>query len=157
MDRLMIGVAIIAVALGIIQTDRKSLEVYRYWHEYVIGVVPMTCLLLFGLITCLLDLRGKGERHPFLVGFETFGWATLFLYASFLAVNYGDSAIRTLDWLTPITDFCYPHGCRYASLDVMGLHMTVLFLPEFFLSLVGGVLFSRLRISLVRRAPERGE
>jgi hypothetical protein len=64
----------------------------------------MLCLLLFVLITCFLDLLGKGECHPFLVGFEAVGWALLFAYASFLAVN-DDYRYRTLDRLRPVTDF----------------------------------------------------
>jgi hypothetical protein len=151
--RLMIAVAIIAVALGIIQIDSHSFEVFRYWHEYVIGVVPMGSILLFVHLTCLRDLVRRGRCHSSLVGFEVFGWSVLFAYTSFLAVNYGEGATRTLDWLRPVTDFFYPHGCKYASIEVMGLHMVVLFLPMFFLSLAGGFLCGRLGISVIRGAP----
>src|SRR5437868_4242540 len=82
--RLMIAIAIIAGGLGIIQIDRNNRDFYQFFHEYVIGMVPMACILLFSLMTCLLDLLGKGECHPFLVGFEALGWASLFVYASLL-------------------------------------------------------------------------
>jgi hypothetical protein len=103
-----------------------------------------------------LALFGKGECHPFLVGFEAVGWASLFVYASFLAVNY-DYEYRTLEYLKPVTKFFYPRGCAYADGDVMSLHMIVLFLPEFFFSLAGGILFAILGIAVARKASERIE
>ena len=111
----------------------------------------MACLLLFGLATGLLGLARKGECPPFVVGFEAAGWATLFAYASFLAVNY-DYKYRTLDRIRPITNFFYPNGCAYADIPVMSLHMTILFLPELFLALAGGFLSARLGLVLAWKA-----
>jgi hypothetical protein len=152
--RLMIAIAVVAGGLGVIQLDRQDRDFYRFWHEYVIGVVPMACLLLFGLITCLHDLLGKGECHPFLVGFEAVGGVSLFSYASFLAVNY-DNRYRTLARLMPVTSIFYPNGCAYADISVMTLHIMMIFVPEVLLSLGGGLLCARLGMTVVRKAPER--
>jgi hypothetical protein len=152
--QLMIAIAIIAGGLGLVQLDRHDRDFYRFWHEYVIGILPMGCLLLFGLITCLHDLFDEDECRPFLVGFEVVGWVSLFVYASFLAVNY-DYRHRTLMRLMPVTSIFYPNGCAYADIPVMSLHIMVIFIPEVLLSLVGGLLFAGLGITVVRKAPER--
>jgi hypothetical protein len=152
--RLMIAIAIVAGGLGVIHLDRHERDFYRFWHEYVIGIVPMACLLVFGLITGLQDLLDKRECRPFLVGFEAVGWVSLFLYASFLAVNH-DNRYRTLARLMPVTSIFYPNGCAYADISVMILHIMTLFLPAVLLSLAGGLLCARLGITVVRKAPER--
>lgn len=152
--RLMIAIAIIGAGLGVIQVDRKDPDFYRSWHEYVIGVVPMACLLLYGLIAGLRDLACEDECRPFLVGFEALGWVSMFVYASFLAVNR-ENRYRTLERLSPVTSLFYPNGCAYADIAVMSLHMTILFIAEFLLCLAGGLLCARLGITVVRKAPER--
>jgi hypothetical protein len=152
--QLMSGIAIGAGGLYIIQIDRNDPDFYRFWHEYVIGVVPMACLLLLGLIAGLDSLVRRSKCHAFLAGFEMIGWASLFLYASFLAVNYHQK-YRTLSRLMPLTHLFFPNGCAYADIPVMTLHMAVLFLAEFLVSLAGGLLFVRLGISVVREPPSR--
>jgi hypothetical protein len=150
----MIAIAIIAAGLRIIQVDRNNPDIYRFWHEYVIGIIPMSCLLLLGLTSCFRDLRWKGKCDPFLLGFETIGWASLFVYASFLAVNY-DWKYRTLGRLMPITNFFFPNGCAFADIRVMSLHMVTILVPEILLSLAGGSFFARLGITVVRKPSAR--
>lgn len=149
---MMIAIAIAASGLGIIRIVRNDFQFYRYWYEYVIGVVPMACVLVFGAIAGLFDLIRKGNSHSFLVGFETVGWAILFVYVSFLAVNTHPGS-RTVNGLRPITDIYDTNALAHNDAAIVFLHATVMFLPEFCLSLVGGFLSARLGITLARKAP----
>ncbi len=147
--QLMTATASTAIGLGLIQIDRTEGAFYRFWHEYIIGVVPLGCLLFYGLVTALIDLATTGKSSRFVVGFEVAGWLSLLIYASYLGGNY-DFSYRTMSKLRPLTDYCFPNGCAYADMPVMSLHMTILFLPQFLFALVGGCVSSGLRIRLVR-------
>src|SRR5690349_17118114 len=86
--RAMIAIGIAAFAFFVFRVDLADWHVYRIWHEYIIGVVPMACVLCYGLLIGCSDILRRGRCHPFLVGFEMFGWGSLFAYASFMAVNF---------------------------------------------------------------------
>src|SRR3954469_18426068 len=102
--RLMVAVAVAAFGLSAFRIDLGDWKVYRIWHEYVIGVVPMACVLTYGLFIGCSDLIRQARCHPFLVGFEVFGWASLFALASFMAVNF-ETQFRLLDRLDPLTQY----------------------------------------------------
>ena len=151
--RTMLAVAIIAIGFGIIQFDRdwKNVQFYRHYHEVVIGVLPMACLLLFGIVTGLFDLVRKGECHQFLVGFEVLGWASLFAYLVYCSGHY-ESGDRPLSRLSTASQYVFPwHVIAYRDLRVMSFHMGVFFVPEFILACLGGWASSALGIVLTRR------
>lgn len=147
--QLMVAVAVIGAAAALILKDETDQEFYRHWHDYLIGVLPMTGVLAFGLATGLIGLLRKGECRPFVVGFEVTGWALLYVYASFLAVNY-HWRDRTLVYLAPVTQLFFPDGYAFTAPRVMALHMILLFIPELLLSLIGGLLSTRLGVTVVR-------
>ena len=88
----MVGVAIVAVGMGVLQDDLArlaSLTSYRpNYHPWVVGLLPMACVLLLGLSRTVFELSRRGECGEFLVGFEVFGVLSMFAYGLFLAISY---------------------------------------------------------------------
>jgi hypothetical protein len=154
MARTILVVAITAAGLGVIQFDRdwKNVQFYRHYHGVVIGVLPMTCLLLFGILTGLLDLARRGECHCFLVGFEVFGWASLFAYLVYCSGHH-EPGDQPLYKLTPIVRYVFRWKANpYRDLRVMSFHMAVFFVPELGIALLGGWASSAMNIVLARRS-----
>lgn len=147
--RLMVAIAIAAAGLSAFRADLTDWRVYRIWHEYVIGVVPLACVLTYGLVIGSDDLIRLRRCRPFLVGFEVTGWAVLFAYASFLAVNFEHS--RPLDCLYPLTRYTFgTPNLYYKDPKILAFHLFVLNAPEFALAVVGGWVAAWRRITVVR-------
>src|SRR5262245_4277211 len=66
--RAMIAIAIAALAFFVFRIDLGDWRVYRIWHEYIIGIVPMACVLSYGFVIGCSDVLRRGSCHPFLVG-----------------------------------------------------------------------------------------
>jgi hypothetical protein len=148
--RAMVAIGIAALAISVFRTDLTDWQVYRIWHEYVIGVVPMACVLSYGLFAAASDVLRRGRCHPFLVGFEVFGWGSLFAYASFMAVNF-EAESRPLDWIFPLTRYVFQTGTiEYKDPWVVTFHLLVLNLPELAMALIGGWATSSLSIVVAR-------
>src|SRR5689334_13342300 len=81
------GIAVAAMGLAILQGDLSSTRFLINRHVFIISVLPMACLLVWGLIVGCGGLIRRGECPPFLVGFEVFGWAAFFLTLAYDAFD----------------------------------------------------------------------
>jgi hypothetical protein len=155
-------IGITALAFFAFRVDLADPRVHRIWHEYIIGIVPMAGMLTYGALIGCCDVLRRGRCHPFLVGFEMFGWGSLFAYASFMAVNFENNT-RPLDWLDPLTRYVFGGELIiYDAPSVMTFHVFVLNLPELAVALIGGWLTSSLSVILARtleaaESPDRRE
>src|SRR4051794_14972060 len=109
---LMIAVAVVGLGFAAYRIDLTDWTVFRLYHECVVVLVPMACLLLFALIHAASDVWKGDECHPFLLGFEMVGWIELFALASFMAVNF-ENGRRLLQRIAPLTRW-YVGGPIYA-------------------------------------------
>lgn len=149
--RLMAAVAMIAFVCLAYHIDLTDHRVWRLGHEYVIGVVPMASLLLFGLLVAGSDLWRRGECHPFAVGFELAGWASLFFYVSFMAINF-ENGRRWLDVILPTTQWFFRRSALiYADYDVLAFQTLLFFIPELVLAVIGGWATTSLNVCVSRR------
>jgi hypothetical protein len=146
----MVAVAVAAFGFSAFRIDLGDWKVYRIWHEYVIGVVPMACVLTYGLFIGCSDLLRRARCHPFLVGFEVFGWASLFALASFMAVNF-ETQFRLLDRLDPLTQYALQTSTlEYKDPKILTFHVIVIGLPELIVALIGGWVTNSLGIVVAR-------
>jgi hypothetical protein len=143
------GIAVAAIGLTILQWDLSSMRFLINRHVFVISVIPMTCLLVWGLMIGCGELILHGECHPFLVGFEVFGWAALFLTLAYdaSADQYG---IDRLGVVAPLARrVLATEALKFRDMRVVVFHMTIFFLPALAFSLGGGWLSQRLGIRVV--------
>lgn len=62
--RVMIGVALLAIALPVISVDFKNPSVHRHAHDLVVGVLPLGPILAYRLLGAGLDLAvGRSSRQ----------------------------------------------------------------------------------------------
>ena len=80
------GIAVAAIGLSTCK-DLSDTRFLLVQHVFIISVMPMACLLVWGLIIGYAGLIRRGERPTFLVGFEVFGWAALFFHSRFRCVH----------------------------------------------------------------------
>lgn len=157
-----VGVVVAAIGMAILQWDLSSTDFLSNRHIFIVSIVPMACLLVWGLIMACGGLIRRGDCHAFLVGFEVFGWAALFITLTYDAFGrqYG------VDRLSIVV----PLACRILATEVVWFrdmrvvlfHITIFLMPALAFSLVGGWLSHRLGIRVVRRrrgavADETGE
>lgn len=148
--KLMVAIAIVAAGLSAFRADVLDWRVYSVWHEYVITVLPMACLLTYGLVVGASDLIRLGRCRPFLVGFEVTGWAVLFACASFMAVSIHTND-RILSRLDPLTQYTFgTTNIYYLASEVLAFHLVVLNVPQLALALLGGWAAHSLGVTLVR-------
>lgn len=143
------GIAVAAIGLAILQGELSSTRFLITRHVFIISVVPMACLLAWGLIIGCGGLIRRGECHPFLVGFEVFGWATLFLTLTYDAFDdqYG---MDRLGIVAPVARrVLATEALKFRDIKVALFHMIIFLLPALAFSLGGGWLSQRLGIRVV--------
>ncbi len=146
-----VAVAIFAVGLAILREDLTNVPFYRHGHTLVVGVLPMACLLVWGLLVGIGGLIRRGECHPFLVGFEVFGWTALFLFVAYDAGTYRIGE-KPLDVVAPLARrFFRTDHLAYRDYKVLFFHITVFSTPALVAALIGGALSQALDIRLVSR------
>jgi hypothetical protein len=150
------GIVIAALGLAILRIDLTNEPFWRHGHTLVVGVLPMACLLVWGLWLGIGRLISRNECPSFLVGFEVLGWGTLFLFVVYDAAAYQMAeeplfvASPLLHWFFATDTIIYKH------IEVLIFHFSLFFLPSFVISLIGGWLSQTLGIRLVRRQPIAG-
>ena len=98
----------------------------------------MACLLVWGLIMACGGLIRRGECPPFLVGFEVFGWAALFLTLAYDAFDdqYG---MDRLSFVAPVGHrVLATEVLKFKDMRVVVFHITIFLLPILAFSLGGG-------------------
>ena len=143
------GIAVAAIRMAILQRDLFSTRFLINRHVFIISVVPMACLLVWGLIIGCGGLIRRGECHPFLVGFEVFGWAALFLTLAYdaSADQYG---LDRLGFVAPVARrVLATETLKFRDMKVLLFHMTIFLLPALAFSLAGGWWSQRLGIRVV--------
>lgn len=144
-----VGVAVAAIGLAILQGDLSSTRFLINRHVFIVSVVPMACLLVWGLIMGCGGLIRRGECHSFLVGFEVFGWAALFLTLAYDASDdqYG---MDRLGIVAPVARRVLAiEALKFREMKVILFHITIFPLPALAFSLGGGWLSQRLGIRVV--------
>ena len=144
-----VGIAVAAIGLSILQRDLSDTRFLLVQHVFMISVLPMACLLVWGLIIGCAGLIRRGECHPFLVGFEVFGWAALFFTVAFDAFTdqYG---MYRLSLVAPVARrVLATEAIKFRDIKVILFHMTILSLPALASALGGGWLSQRLGIRVV--------
>jgi hypothetical protein len=141
------GIGVAAIGLAILQWDLSSTKFLINHHIFVISVMPMTCLLVWGLMIGCVGLIRRGEYHPFLVGFEVFGWAALFVTLAYdaSADQYG---INRLVLVAPLARRVLGiEALKFRDMRVIIFHMTIFCLPTLAFALCGGWVSQRLGAS----------
>jgi hypothetical protein len=121
---------------------------------FVLGVPLMAGLLLAYLVIILWGLRRRGECHAFLVGFEIFGWATLFAYLTCFVWMIGRPNLvlryisSVLSPFSPILQRCAQTSEHTATV----IAAAIVSLPMLSIALIGGVLSSRFGVTVVIRS-----
>ncbi len=155
--RLMGAIAIASLGCAAYRVELADPSVYRLYHELVIGVVPMACLLVFGLAVAGSDVARRGACRPFWLGFELAGWVALFAVASFMAVNF-ENGRRAIGRLYPLTSwFVGSPNMTYTDLPVVAFHSALFFVPEFALASLGGWATTSLKVTVARQQAAVGQ
>src|SRR5687767_1309762 len=94
-------VAIVAADCAITQAfftnpgDRSSL--------YILGLLPMSNVLMFVMLSMSRDLLRRRESRPFMTGFVAAGWSAALIYSAFFCISnniyikyYLDTTLRPL-------------------------------------------------------------
>ncbi len=150
------GVVAAAIGLAILRTDLTNGPFWRHGHTLVVGMLPMACLLVWGLLVGIGRLIRRNECPPFLVGFEVFGWGALFLFAVYDAAAHLMTE-EPLYVVSPLLHrFFSSDTIIYKELKILSFHIMLFFWPIFAFSLIGGWLGQTLDIRLVRahRGPQ---
>ena len=159
-------VAIVACDLAFTLTVIDAGMIGSYSHGeigptvFVLGVPLMAGLLVGYFLVMLCGLWRRGESHPFLVGFEVFGWAALFLYlACFVWTDgWSDLVPRYIGGvLSPLNAAAMEETSKALRADHSGLALAaaIVSLPMLIAALFGGMLSSRFRITVVVKAASR--
>lgn len=148
----------IAMMMGAVIIAALGMLAYQIYHEYVIGVVPMACLLAFGLLVVASDVRRRGYCHPFLFGIELAGWGALFAGASFMVINLesGQRPLARIDTLTQwyVGPTRWNDGFSYEEYDILIFHTLVFLIPEVVIAMIGGWIATALGVTIARRPRE---
>jgi hypothetical protein len=144
-----VGIAVAAIGLAILQGDLSSTRFLRHRHVFIISVVPMACLLVWGLIMGCGGLIRRGECHSFLVGFEVFGWAALFLALAY-DVSDDQYGMDRLGIVAPVARrILGTEVLKFRDTRVLLFHITIFLFPALAFSLGGGWLSQCLGIRMV--------
>jgi hypothetical protein len=124
---------------------------------FALGVLPMASLLILVAMARLPRCIRRGEPATFLVGFEVFGWAVIFLFICLSALS-PPAVGRLLDAAAlPIGRVLLPyiaHAPEWVPMAIeVVLVVSILGLPELLVALFGGWLTRRLglTVSIERR------
>jgi hypothetical protein len=152
---LMVAIVVAACGFAILHLDLTHEPFYLYAHTLVVGVLPMACLLTWGVVVGLISLFRRGECSAFLVGFEVFGWAAVLLFVTYTAAVYlpGETPLGLVVPLLVWWDGrdAIPKRDPSVVLFTMGIFLA----PQLAVSLLGGLLGHALGIRGVR--DRRGE
>jgi hypothetical protein len=165
LESLLTFVAIAAVDLAMALTAIRAAHLGSHTHGemapgvFVLGVPLMTGLLVAYLVIMLWGLWQRGECHAFLVGFEVFGWGTLFLYlACFVWTNgWSDLVPRYINTVLSPVSATLLESRQTSSDSAAAIAAVIVCMPMLFIALIGGILSSRLRITVVVRPQCDGE
>jgi hypothetical protein len=120
------------------------------WPELLdLGARPMASILAIGLVPLLKARSGRSGKRPFLVGFEIFGVAALFLYiacAWLFTHPIHDSVGNLLERFVSSGRPLFPWSL-----------MAIFLLPQLLIALLGGWLSTRYRVTVrIGRAQTEG-
>ena len=152
----MSGVALLAVALGLVRLDVKENGLHRHAHDLVVGVMPMVTILVGRLLGAGLDLAAGRSTRRSLVGFQVAGWGAVLVYLSWCTATY-EWKDRPLSWVARATSWLLSRGFALDDPGIMVAHMAVFLAPELAAAVVGGWLGARAGVVLIRDGvvPER--
>jgi hypothetical protein len=113
-----------------------------------LGAMPMASVLLMGI---LAGIR-RPDRHPFLLGFTSFGVIGLSLYV-LMAVNFADATIGPYleQFLEPIVQIIGRDQSAIFILTVYSIAVVLLGWPQVAFALLGGFVSRRYKITVTRR------
>ncbi len=120
---------------------------------FVLGV-PFTAGLLLGYLAIMLwGLWRRGECQAFLVGFEVFGWAAVFLYLACFVWDVGRPSLVSRYISTVLSPFSIvlQESARTSEYTATAIAAAILSLPMLSIALIGGFLSARLRVMVVVR------
>jgi hypothetical protein len=113
-----------------------------------IGALPVASVLAMGLLAG----RRRPDRHPFLLGFTTFGAAALALYL-FLAIFLAEQTLAPYVslFLEPLVRIFGPEPSVAFISAVWSVAAVMLVSPQLAFAILGGFLSRKYKVSITRR------
>ena len=145
----------LAITLSAIRVTNLSESVHGEIGPkvFVLGVPLMAGLLLAYLVIMLWGLYRRGECDAFLLGFEAFGSATLFLYLACFVWNIGrpNLVLRYISSVLSLFSPILQTPAQTSENASTAIAAAIVSLPMLSVALVGGALSSRFGLTVVVR------
>jgi hypothetical protein len=158
---LMLVVGVCAFDCLIWRDESWSLLPSTGTEPYVWLFVPMMSALVIGVFVVCAQVLQRHECRPGLLGFEVFGSAEMLALALVYVVNhwrldpYCDAVKLTLDRLFRVSRLIQTGGDYYTPFlhdwAVPAIVCVTMIIPQFAFALLGGWLFRRFGVAVVRR------